>query len=174
MYIEAELDCAVCRLRAFHRDDAPLLARHANNPKIAIYLRDRFPHPYSTADALRFFDYAADTREECVACIEVHGEAAGVIGILFRSDIERCSAELGYWLGEDFWGRGIITAAIGCFSDWAMPRFALTRVYAEVMAENPASGRVLEKCGFERVGLLRKAAIKAGVYHDYVLYDLVR
>ncbi len=139
-----------------------------------MYLRDRFPHPYSTGDALRFFDYAEHTREECVACIEVDGEAVGAIGILFRTDIERCSAELGYWLGEDFWGGGVITAAIRCFTDWAMPRFSLTRVYAEVMAENPASGRVLEKAGFERVGVLRKAAIKAGVHHDYILYDLVR
>ncbi len=120
-----------------------------------MYLRDRFPHPYSTGDALRFFDYAEHTREECVACIEVDGEAVGAIGILFRTDIERCSAELGYWLGEDFWGRGIITAAIRCFTDWAMPRFALTRVYAEVMARE---SRVGPRAGEGRLRARRPAS----------------
>jgi RimJ/RimL family protein N-acetyltransferase len=174
MYIETDLECGACRLRPFRGQDAAVLARHANNRNVAMYLRDRFPHPYSTADALRFFDYAANTGDECVACIEVEGEAAGAIGVQFRTDIERCSAELGYWLGEAFWGRGIITTAIRSFTDWAMPRFELTRVYAEVFADNQASGRVLGKCGFVRVGVLRKAAIKSGVHHDYVLYDLVR
>jgi RimJ/RimL family protein N-acetyltransferase len=174
MYIDLELDCGACRLRPFREEDAAVLARHANNPKVALHLRDRFPHPYSPADALRFFDFAANTRDECVACIEVEGEAAGAISVQFRTDVERCSAELGYWLGEAFWGRGIVTAAIRCFTDWAMPRFELTRVYAEVFADNQASARVLEKCGFARVGVLRKAAIKNGVHHDYVLYDLVR
>jgi ribosomal-protein-alanine N-acetyltransferase len=174
VHIELELDCGACRLRPLRREDAPAIARHANNPNVAMHLRDRFPHPYSTGDALSFFEYAAQTPAECVACIDLGGEAAGAIGLQFRTDIERCSAELGYWLGEPFWGRGIATAAIRCFLSWAMPRFELTRAYAEVFADNPASARVLEKAGFVRVGMLRKAAIKHGSYHDYVLYDLVR
>lgn len=174
MQIDIELDCGVCRLRALSREDVPALARHANNEKVAQYLRDRFPHPYSIEDAARFFEYAETTAEECVACIAVGDEVAGMIGVQFRKDIERCSAELGYWLGEEFWGRGIITAAIRSFTAWAMPRFELTRLYAEVFAENGASGRVLEKAGFARVGVLRKAAIKNGRHHDYVLYDMVR
>ncbi len=174
MHIEVEFDCGLCRLRPLRRDDAPAIARHANNPDVARYLRDRFPSPYSVDDALRFFEYVEHARDECVACIEIAGAAAGAIGLQFRSDVERCSAELGYWLGEPFWGRGVITAAIRCFTAWAMPRFELTRVYAEVFADNPASARVLEKCGFARVGVLRKAAIKHGRHHDYILYDLVR
>ncbi len=173
MHIEVELDCGLCRLRAFGEEDLAALARHADNAKVAMYLRDRFPHPYSIQDARRFLDYVTGTREECVARIEAGGETAGAIGLQFRRDVERCSAELGYWLGEPFWGRGIMTAAIRCFTAWAMPRFGLTRIYAEVFAENPGSGRVLEKCGFVRVGVLRKAALKHGRYHDYVLYDLV-
>ncbi len=174
MQIESEIDCGLCRLRALRAGDAAAMARHANNPKVAAYLRDRFPHPYGVEDARRFLQYADATAGECVAGIEVEGEIAGAIGVQFRSDIERCSAELGYWLGETYWGRGIVTAAIRGFTGWAMPRFALTRVYAEVFAENPASARVLEKAGFARIGVLRKAAIKNGVYRDYVLYDLVR
>lgn len=173
MHIDLELDCGLCRLRPLRKQDVPALARYANNPKVASYLRDRFPHPYSPEDALRFVEYAAQTPDECVACVDVAGEAAGAIGLQFRKDVERCSAELGYWIGEPFWGRGLMTAAIRCFTAWAMPRFELTRVYAEVFAENPASGRVLEKAGFVRIGVLRRAAIKSGTYHDYVLFDLV-
>lgn len=174
MHIEAEIDCGPCRIRPLRLEDIPALARHANNPKVAAHLRDRFPSPYSIEDGYRFLEYVDCTREECVAAVVVGGEVAGVVGIQFRSDIERCSAELGYWIGEPFWGRGIVTAAIRGFVEWAMPRFVLTRIYAEVFAENIASGRVLEKVGFEFVGLLRKAAIKNGTYHDYRLYDLVR
>lgn len=173
MQIEIEIDGGVCRLRALRESDAEAMARHANNPKVAAYLRDRFPNPYGMEDARRFLKFAQEAQEECVAGVEVEGGIAGAIGIQFRTDIERCSAELGYWLGEPFWGRGVMTAAIRGFTGWAMPRFELTRVYAEVFAENPASGRVLEKAGFRRVGVLRKAAIKNGVHRDYVLWELV-
>ncbi len=172
MHIELELDCAVCRLRPLRREDAPTLARYANNPKVAQHLRDRFPHPYSADDALQFIEYVSHTPDECVACVDIAHEPAGTIGLQFRKDIERCSAELGYWLGEPFWGRGVMVAAVRAFTAWAMPRFQLTRVYAEVFADNPASLRVLEKSGFQKIGVLRRAAIKAGIYHDYVLYDL--
>ena len=173
MQIEAELDCGVCRLRPLRKEDAAAMAQYANNPRVAMYLRDRFPHPYGLEDAFRFFQYVEQALDECVACVDVNGEAAGAIGLQFRKDVERCSAELGYWLGEPFWNRGVMTAAIRRFTAWAMPRFGLTRVYAEVFAENPASGHVLVKSGFTQVGILRKAAIKHGRCHDYVLYDLV-
>ncbi len=174
MHIELELECGLCRLRPLRPQDAPALARYADNPNVARYLRDRFPQPYSLEDARRFFQYVDETKGECVAGIDLDGEAAGAIGIQFRTDVERCSAELGYWLGEPFWGRGVMTQAIRHFTAWAMPRFELTRVYAEVFAGNPASERVLQKAGFARIGVLRKAAIKHGRHHDYVLYDLVR
>jgi RimJ/RimL family protein N-acetyltransferase len=172
MQIESELYCGICRLRPLREGDAAVIARYADNPGIARYLRDRFPSPYSPEDAIRFLDYATNTSQECVACIDLNGEAAGVISIQFRTDIERCSAELGYWLGEPFWGHGIMTSAIRCFTAWAMARFDLTRIYAEIFAENQASGRVLEKSGFVKIGTLRKAAIKHGIHHDYILYDL--
>jgi RimJ/RimL family protein N-acetyltransferase len=174
MHIDHEIECGPCRLRPLRIEDTLSLARHANNPRVSAYLRDRFPCPYSEEDALRFLKYAGSTREECVAGITVDGEAVGAIGLQFRTDVERCSAELGYWLGEQFWGQGLMTSAIRRFTAWAAPRFELTRIYAEVFAGNAASARVLEKAGFERVGVLRKAAIKRGVHHDYVLYDLVR
>lgn len=172
MHIDEELAGAACLLRALRTEDLTPLAGFANNPRVAAYLRDRFPHPYGEQDARNFFDFVSHSQEECVAAIVCGEQLAGVIGLQFRTDIERCSAELGYWLGEPFWGRGLATAAVRAFTAWGMARFELTRVYAEVFAENPASGRVLEKAGFERVGVLRKAAIKRGRHHDYLLYDL--
>lgn len=174
MHIEVEIDCGPCTLRRLRADDATNIAKQANNPRVAAHLRDRFPHPYSLEDAMRFLEYVNTTEAECVAAIAVHDEVIGAIGVLFRTDVERCSAELGYWIGERFWGRGRATAAVRHFTSWAMPRFGLTRVYAEIFDDNPASARVLEKAGFERIGLLRKAAVKHGVHHDYILYDLVR
>ncbi len=174
MHISTEIDCGPCRVRALRREDVLALTRHANSPKVAAHLRDRFPHPYSVDDGRRFLEYVTSTDAECVAGIVVGSEVAGTIGVQFRTDVERCSAELGYWVGEEFWGRGVATAAVRGFTAWAMPHFGLTRVYAEVFAENPASCRVLEKAGFSYIGLLRKAAIKGGVYHDYRLYDFVR
>jgi RimJ/RimL family protein N-acetyltransferase len=174
MHIDTELDCGNCQLRALGDGDLSAIARHANNPNVAAWLRDRFPHPYEIEDAERFLEYIERAPGECVAVICVGDEAVGAIGLQFRTDVERCSAELGYWLGEPFWRRGIATAAIRAFTSWAMPRFELTRIYAEVFDENPASARVLEKAGFRRVGILRNAAIKRGEYHDYILYDLVR
>lgn len=174
MMIEQEIRCGGCVLRRFRATDAASLARHANNPNVAAYLRERFPHPYRIADAQRFIRRVGTSKDAVIACIAVDGEAVGGIGLEFHKDIERCSAELGYWLGEAHWGRGIIAEAIRAFTAWAMPRFELTRVYALVNTENTASARVLEKAGFERIGVLRKAAIKNGVYWDCALYDLVR
>lgn len=174
MHIDTELDCGACRLRSLREGDIPALAWHGNNLKVSACLRDRFPHPYTTQDGERFLAYVSQTPEECVAAIVVEDQVIGVIGLQFRTDIERCSAELGYWIGEQFWGRGIATAAITTFIAWAMPRFFLTRIYAEVFTQNSASCRVLEKAGFVRIGLLRKAAVKNGSYHDYVLYDFVK
>lgn len=172
MQIETGLDRGLCRLRPLQEQDLAGLARLADNPRVAAWLRDRFPHPYTEDDARRFYEYACLAEGECVAAITSHEQVAGIIGIQFRTDIERCSAELGYWLGEPFWGKGLATEAVRVFTAWAMPRYELTRVYAEVFAGNPASGRVLEKAGFDRVGVLRKAALKRGEYHDYVLYEL--
>jgi RimJ/RimL family protein N-acetyltransferase len=174
MHIDTELDCGGCRLRALREEDLPTLARHADNPSVSAYLRDRFPYPYTLQDAQRFWEYVSSTREECVAAITLGDEVVGTIGLQFRSDVERCSAELGYWIGEQFWRRGLASAAIRGFTSWAMPRFELTRIYAEVFAANPASARVLQRAGFARIGVLRKAAIKRGVHHDYILFDLVR
>lgn len=174
---EITIDCGVCRLRPFRVDDAAALTRHANNRRIAERLRDRFPHPYTTQDAHRFLSAVSvrdENAKEFVLAIEADGEAVGAIGVVLGTDIERVSGELGYWLGEEYWGRGIVTAAIRQFAPWAMERFRLTRLHADTFHDNPASARVLEKCGFAKESVKRRAAIKNGEIKDLNVYVMLR
>lgn len=136
-------------------------------------MRDAFPHPYTEADAEAFIAGASSGRNWAYA-IEVDGEAAGGIGIHRREDVERYSAEIGYWLGEAFWGRGIATAAVQTLSQYILRNTEIFRIYAHVYAWNPASMRVLEKAGFEREAILRRSVVKDGVVLDRALYALTR
>lgn len=165
-----ELDCGPCIIRPWRAGDEEALVRHANSREIWLNLRDQFPYPYTRADAEWWVQYAAGLDPVTNFAITVEGEAAGGIGVKLHDDVERCSAEVGYWLGEAFWGRGIVTAALRTFTGYAMATFELTRVYAVPFARNRASCRVLEKAGYIREGLMRRSAIKDGVVLDQVLY----
>src|SRR5215471_2916166 len=101
-----------CTIRPWRLDDAESLAQHANNRKVWLSLRDLFPHPYAIADAHRFLQRATNARPATDFCIEIASVAAGGIGIHPGQDVHRHTAELGYWLGEEFWGRGIVTEAV--------------------------------------------------------------
>ncbi len=167
------LECGACRLRPWQLSDKPALVKHANNPRIWRNLRDAFPHPYTDADAEAFIA-GANSGPDWAYAIEVNGEAAGAIGIHPRQDVERYSAEMGYWLGEAFWGRGLATAAVQTLSQYVLRNTEIFRIYAYVYAWNPASMRVLEKAGFEREAVLRRSVLKDGVVLDRVLYALTR
>lgn len=174
---ELTIACGPCRLRPYRMDDAAALVRYANNPNIVRWLRDRFPHPYTLENAAEFLNVAAccsDDSLEFVLAIEVGNETVGGIGVIRGTDIERVSAELGYWLGETFWGRGIVTAAIRAFAPWAMDRWGLTRLHADVFPDNPASGRVLEKSGFQLESIKQRALIKRGEIYDAHCYVLLK
>jgi RimJ/RimL family protein N-acetyltransferase len=168
-----KIDLKRCCVRDLVPADAASLARHANNRQIWLNLRDRFPHPYTLEDARVFIANAMRQTPPTVWTIEAGGEAIGTIGIMLRSDIERVGAEIGYWIGETFWGRGIMTEAVRAVSDWALREFGLTRIYAFTSATNAASSRVLEKAGFQFEGRLRKSAIKDGQVLDQMLYAYV-
>ena len=161
-------------VRSWRKDDLRALLHHANNLNIAINLRDQFPNPYTRHDGIDFLDYAHTQEPECSFAIEYGGEVVGGVGFQLGRDIARISAEMGYWLGEEFWGRGFATRAVTATSEWAFDNYKLTRVYAFVFAHNVASIRVLEKARFEREGLLRRSAIKNGVVIDQLLYAKVR
>ena len=169
-----ELDLPGGRIRSWRPGDEPSLARHANNRKIWLNVRDRFPHPYTLADAEEWVAKASAAEPQTQFAIEVDGEAVGGIGLFLQQDVERYSAEIGYWLGEAYWGRGIATAAVRRFTDYAFEAFGLCRIYANVFVSNEASIRVLEKTGYQLEGRLRQAAVKDGQVVDGLLYATVR
>lgn len=161
-------------IRAWSPADRESLARHANNTRIAAQLRDGFPSPYTLEDADRFIALASEKSPPTVLAIEVCGEAAGGIGLMLHGDVERVSAELGYWLAEAYWGRGVMTEAVRAFADWGFATFSFTRIYALPYATNAASVRVLEKAGFVCEGRLRRSVIKLGQVLDQLVYADVR
>lgn len=146
----------------------------ANSRKVWRNLHHRFPHPYTQADAARWFSLLAATPEPTHWAIEVEGVAVGGVGVDLGEGIYVKAGHLGYWLGERYWGRGIMTAAARVASQYALAHFGLVRLEAAVFAWNPASMRVLEKSGFVREGILRKGVFKDGQLIDHVLYALVR
>jgi RimJ/RimL family protein N-acetyltransferase len=168
-----ELRLTSCVVRSFRLADAEPLARHADNRKIWLNLRDAFPHPYALADAREFITSLRGRTPETAFAIDVGGEAAGTVGFVLRHDVERVSAEIGYWLAEPFWGRGIATEALGAMTAHAIATHKLTRVYAVPFAWNAASCRVLEKNGYVLEGRLRRSAIKDGVITDQLQYAFV-
>jgi RimJ/RimL family protein N-acetyltransferase len=168
------LELSRCTIRLPRLEDASSIARHANNRNVWRNLRDLLPHPYCEHDATTFIKTVLSQVRPTSFVIEVDGAAVGVIGVRLRDDIERINAELGYWLGEEFWGRGILSEAIPAFTDWAMKEFNLLRVEAMVFYWNPASARVLEKSGFVREATLRRSAIKDGEVIDRWLYAFLR
>jgi RimJ/RimL family protein N-acetyltransferase len=149
------------------------LADHANNQKIWLNLRDAFPHPYTKSHARDFIRSVRQREPETVFAIDVGGEAVGSIGFVLHSDVERVSAEIGYWLAEPFWGRGIMTEALAAMTTYAIATHGLTRVYALPFAWNAASCRVLEKAGYVLEARLRRSAIKNGTITDQMQYAFI-
>jgi RimJ/RimL family protein N-acetyltransferase len=139
-----------------------------------MHLRDRFPFPYEMEQAHTFLGWIAKQPSPTVWAIEVNGEAVGGIGIELHADVERVSAEIGYWLGEAMWGRGIATEALKAITAEAFKRFDITRLYALPFADHAASVRVLEKAGYVREGHLRRSAIKDGQVRDQLLFAAYR
>lgn len=169
-----EIDCSICKVRSWRLGDAESIVRHANNRKIWLNLRDRFPHPYTDTDAQDYLKQVLSTEPETNFAIDLAGEAVGGIGFVLGTDVERHSAEVGCWLGESMWGRGIATAALKGATGHAMANYDLWRVFAVPFSENAASIRVLEKAGFVREGLMRRSAIKDRRILDQVLYAFIR
>jgi [ribosomal protein S5]-alanine N-acetyltransferase len=165
-----ELKLQRCTLRDWRLDDVESLAKHANNRRVSINLRDRFPYPYRIEDARNFIERAINDRREKSHCIEIDGFAVGGIGITIGEDVYRLSAEMGYWLAEEFWGQGIMSEVVSAFVNYCFEKFSLKRIYATTYSNNVASARVLEKAGFLREGLLRKNVIKDGQILDSLLY----
>jgi RimJ/RimL family protein N-acetyltransferase len=163
----------LCVLRPWQRADAASLVYHANNINVAQHLRDRFPHPYTMGHATAFLSQASHADPPASIAIEVEGAAAGGIGYVRGTDVERFSAEVGYWLGEDHWGRGIATEALSMFTRHLFSDVRLLRLFALPLAENTGSIRVLEKAGYTCEGLLRASCVKYGLRRDQWMYACI-
>ena len=161
-------------IRDFSLDDDESLAQNANHREVWLNLRDAFPHPYTVADAQEWIELAT-TIEPCTNfALAVDGKAVGGIGLKLQDDVNRRSAEIGYWLGPEYWGRGIATEALKAMTDYAFANLDLCRLYGLVFAWNPASSKVLEKCGYAFEARLTKAIQKDGKMLDALLYATVR
>ena len=154
-------------------DDAASIVQYASNKRIWINLRDAFPHPYTMADAEAFLFRAMQMQPGAYLAIASDNEAIGSIGLMAGSDVHRFAAELGYWLAEPFWGKGIMTAAVKALSEYAFAELGFHRIFAELYTANAASARVLEKAGFALEGIMRASVFKDGRILDQYLYAKV-
>jgi len=160
-------------LRRWRPADIDALARYANNREIWLNVRDRFPHPYKRSDAEAWIALCDKEMEPILQfAIDLNGEAIGGIGFERMTDVHRMTAEIGYWIAEPFWGRGIATQAVGRALPIAFD--SLERIQAIVFAGNQASIRVLEKNGFEFEGRLKHCIFKDGRLLDGMLYARLR
>lgn len=161
-------------MRSWQERDRDAIVRHANNRKVSINLRDRFPYPYTLKDARTWLDMVVAVKPETNFAIAVGDEAVGGIGFTLQPDVGHRSAEIGYWLGEEFWGRGIGTEALKAVTEYAFANFDICRIFAHVFEWNGASARVLEKAGYTFEGRLLKSVTKEGQTIDQLMYAVVR
>ncbi len=161
-------------LRDFSSADEPALVKYADNYNVWINLRDGFPHPYTAEDARKWIRLTKNCENQKIFAIAGDEEVIGSIGVHRFSDVYHRTAEIGYWLAEPYWGRGIVTLAVQAVTKYAFDKFDLARIQAEVFEWNQASMRVLEKCGYQREARIRKNITKAGKTIDSYLYAIFK
>jgi ribosomal-protein-alanine N-acetyltransferase len=170
--IVAEND--ICKLRYLETDDLEILAKYANNKKIAANLRDVFPHPYTLEHAIGFYHIIKNQKPETTFVIEYQGMFTGIIGLLPLAEVYRKSAEIGYWLAEPFWNKGIMSKAVKSMVCWSWENLDIVRIQTGVFANNKSSARVLEKAGFSFEGELINAIFKNGALHNEFRYSILK
>lgn len=161
-------------LRPWTIDDLDSMVENANNYHIAQFMTDNFPFPYTREDGVHYINVIANSRGNTDFAIEINHLAVGGIGIHPQKGIMKKNAELGYWLGEKYWGHGIITHAIKEMVDFAFDTYAITRIYARPFGTNTASQRVLEKTGFKLEATIEQGIFKNGEYVDELVYAIRR
>lgn len=163
-------------LREWEETDAERLAEIANNKKIYDNLRDAFPHPYSIDDARKYIAQMrnSDNKLSKVFAIKVDGKVIGNIGAIFKEDIYRKNAEIGYFLAEEYWGKGIMTKAIKMLIAYIFENFDIIRIYAEPFSRNTGSRRCLEKAGFRLEAELKCDAVKNGIIENSCIYAILK
>ena len=161
-------------LRIWNINDAEQITSLANNKKIFNNLRDGFPHPYVLEDARAFIKYARNAIDEKLFAITVDGEVIGSCGAMFKKDVYRRNVEIGYFLGEPYWGKGYATDAIIGLRNYVFSRYDIIRIYAEPFADNLASRKALEKAGFKCEATFVKNVIKNNIIKDSCIYSCLK
>lgn len=166
----------ICRIRKWELSDATDLAAALSNKKIQDNLRDGLPYPYTEQDGTDYISamLSADENEIFAFAITVDEKLVGSIGIFRQGNIHRQTAELGYYIAEEYWGKGIMTEAVRQICAYVFEKSDIIRIYAEPFAYNAASCRVLEKAGFQYEGTLRSNAVKNGEVIDMKMYSLLK
>ena len=165
-----------CRIRKWELSDAKDLAAALSNKKVQDNLRDGLPYPYTEQDGKEFISamLSADENETFAFAITVDNMVIGSIGIFRQGNIHRQTAELGYYIAEEYWGKGIMTEAVKQICEYIFAKSDIIRIYAEPFAYNIASCRVLEKVGFQYEGTLRNNAVKNSKVIDMKMYSLLK
>jgi RimJ/RimL family protein N-acetyltransferase len=161
-------------LRSYYDNDKDRLAELCNNKKIWDNLRDFIPYPYTILDAERFIDICHNEKPQTTFAIEYNGELIGSIGLILQTDVYKLTAEIGYWIGEPYWRKGITTKAVGMIVDYGFKELGLLRIFTGVFDFNKASQRVLEKSGFKLEGIFEKSILKNGIICNEYRYGKVK
>ena len=169
-----ELKSGNITLRPLRLSDAVRLAELANNEKISRNLRDGFPHPYTQADAESFLGKFTNQDPVTFFGIDYHDEYVGNIALVPGQDIYRKSAEIGYFIGEPYWNKGIVSKAVNLITDYGFNQLNILRIHTGVFEYNTASQKVLEKCGFVKEGIFRKSVFKQGRLWDEIRYSKLK
>lgn len=170
-----QIELKAGRVRSWRWKDCDSIVHHANNRNVWINLRDRFPHPYTLSDAKEWLESVIGRLPETnFAIASINDEAVGGIGFILQQDVAYRSAEIGYWLGEEYWGRGLATDAVRAITDYTFAEYDICRLYAHVFEWNIASTRVLEKAGYLFEGRLKKSVTKDGKSIDQLMYAITR
>jgi len=160
-------------IRNLRRSDKYRMAELADNEKISVNLRDAFPNPYTLADAEEFINSCIGQKPVQVFAIEYNGQYVGNIGLHKQSDVYSKSAELGYFIGEPYWNKGITTRAVNLICEYGFRELDIIRIFSGIFEYNPASQRVLEKCGFEKEAVCKSAVCKKGKIYNEIRYARV-
>ncbi len=166
----------ICKIRKWELTDAADLAAALSNKKIQNNLRDGLPYPYTEQDGREYISamLSADKNETFAFAITIDNKVVGSIGIFRQGNIHRQTAELGYYIAEGYWGKGIMTEAVKQICEYVFSKSDIIRIYAEPFAYNIASCRVLEKAGFQYEGTLRNNAVKNGKIIDMKMYSKIK
>lgn len=169
-----KIQLGIYQIRSYERNDKNALVKYANNINISKNLRDSFPYPYTEIESDMWISSTLNQNPELNFAIANSNELIGGIGLMLQPDVYRFSAEIGYWIAEPFWGKGIASLALVALTKCAFEQFDLNRIFAGVFQGNKASMRVLEKSGFKLEGRLRKSVYKENHFKDQLMYSILK